>query len=83
MNLLPQSTSKSSKLQDPETCLQEVPQEEANNEEITGIGIFILQNTPDNFVAGKTRLFINNWQKITSDKWILQTISGYHVHGTL
>ena len=38
-----------------------------------------LQNTPENFSAGKTRYFKDNWSKITSDKWILQTISGYVV----
>lgn len=38
-----------------------------------------LLNTPENFIAGKTSHFIDNWRKITNDKWILQTISGYEV----
>ena len=38
-----------------------------------------LINTPENFSAGKTRFFIENWKKLTSDKWIIQTISGYKI----
>ena len=30
-------------------------------------------------MAGKTRFHLNNWEKLTKDKWILQTICGYHV----
>ena len=33
----------------------------------------------DNFKAEKTRDFLENWRELTTDKWILQTISGYHV----
>ena len=40
---------------------------------------FQLINTPDNFSAGKTKLYIDKWDQLTSDKWILQTISGYKV----
>jgi hypothetical protein len=38
-----------------------------------------LCNTKDNFLAGKTKLKFNEWKKITSDRWILQTICGYRV----
>ena len=38
-----------------------------------------LENTPQNFSAGKTRFFKGNWAQITRDKWILETISGYKV----
>lgn len=37
------------------------------------------RNTPENFIEGKTSQCIDNWRKITNDKWILQTISGYEV----
>ena len=33
----------------------------------------------DNFRAGKTRDFLEKWKELTTDNWILQTISGYHV----
>lgn len=36
-------------------------------------------NTKNNFIAGKTALNYNQWQKITSDKWVLKTICGYSV----
>ena len=38
-----------------------------------------LSNTMDNFRAGKTRDFLEKWKELTTDNWILQTISGYHV----
>jgi hypothetical protein len=38
-----------------------------------------LINSKDNFVAGKTATKINKWRKITSDKWILQTLCGYKI----
>ena len=38
-----------------------------------------LKNTVDNFKAGKTRNAVNEWRKITNDKWILETICGYKV----
>ena len=33
----------------------------------------------DNFKAAKTWDFLENWRELATDKWILQTISGYHV----
>lgn len=45
-------------------------------------GTYRLVNRPDNFVAGKTAKHKNQWCKITSDKWILQTICGYAVELT-
>ena len=42
-------------------------------------GQFPLKKTFDNFIAGKTKLHLNNWYKLTNDKWVLQTICGYHV----
>ena len=42
-------------------------------------GQFPLKITFDNFIAGKTKLHLNNWYKLTNDKWVLQTICGYHV----
>ena len=38
-----------------------------------------LRNTTDNFSASKIEHFKENWENITSDKWILNTISGYQV----
>jgi len=38
-----------------------------------------LKNTVDNLKAGKTRNVVNEWRKITNDKWILETICGYKV----
>ena len=38
---------------------------------------FKLQNTPENFEAGKTKNFKDNWFKITYDKFIRNTIGGY------
>lgn len=38
-----------------------------------------MKNTKDNFIAGKTALHVNEWQKITSDKWVLRTVCGYSV----
>ncbi|MEW8548280.1 MAG: reverse transcriptase domain-containing protein [Candidatus Thiodiazotropha sp.] len=38
-----------------------------------------LSNTPENFVAGKTARYQDQWTKITSDKWVLKTICGYKV----
>ena len=31
-----------------------------------------LKNTVDKFKAGKTRNAVNEWRKITNDKWILE-----------
>lgn len=36
-------------------------------------------NTSLNFRAGKTRMALNEWRKITKDKWILETVDGYRV----
>lgn len=30
-------------------------------------------------MAGKTKNYLNNWKKLTQDRWILQTICGYSV----
>ncbi len=38
-----------------------------------------LDNTPDNFIAGKTALYLDQWKNITGDKWILQTVCGYRM----
>ena len=40
---------------------------------------FHLQNTPENFIAGKTKSFKNNLFKITYDTFIRNTICGYKV----
>ena len=40
---------------------------------------FKLTNTKENITAGKTKLALNNWTKITQDKWILDTICGYKI----
>ena len=32
-----------------------------------------------NFEAGKTSLYSEEWEKLTSDKWILATVTGHHV----
>jgi carbonic anhydrase len=36
------------------------------------------QNTPDNFAGGKISHFLDRWQKLTSDPWILD-IKGYKI----
>lgn len=38
-----------------------------------------LNNTPGNFVAGKTARYRDQWCMITSDKWVLKTVCGYKV----
>ena len=40
---------------------------------------FKLLNTTENFVAGKTKIFEENWHKLTTDPWIRNTITGYQV----
>ena len=40
---------------------------------------FNLENTPGNFSAGKTEGYREQWCSITSDRWILNTVSGYKV----
>ncbi len=42
----------------------------------------VLRNTTDNFIAGKTKQYINTWVKITNDRWILSTICGYKIELT-
>lgn len=59
-------------------------QETARGKDISKIKVsanstIIIKNTLHNFQAGKTKLHFNNWKKITNDKWVLQTICGYHV----
>ena len=54
------------------------------SEEEVNVGInnslpFKLLNTTENFVAGKTNLFRENWYNLTNDTWIMKTISGYEV----
>ena len=41
--------------------------------------MFKLKNTVHNFEAGKTGLYSEEWEKLTSDKWILATVTGHHV----
>ena len=38
-----------------------------------------LKNSQDIFVAGKTATHFNEWVKLTSDRWILNTVCGYSV----
>ena len=38
-----------------------------------------LINRPSNFVAGKTRLFRDNWLNLTSDRTILKYTAGVHI----
>lgn len=40
---------------------------------------FNLANSPENFMAGKTARYIEQWHRITSDKWILDTVRSYKV----
>ena len=56
----------------------EVPQHIVNQEINKRIyDSFKLKNTPENFIAGKTKCFKHNWFKITSDSYIRKTICGY------
>ena len=38
-----------------------------------------LKNTPDNFMGGKLAQHIEEWEKLTSDRWVLDTIQGYEI----
>ena len=40
------------------------------------IDINDLQNTPDNFEGGKLRHYVENWELLTTDPWVLNTVSG-------
>ena len=35
-----------------------------------------LNNSPENFYAGKIKLFSDRWQQITSDEWIINSVQG-------
>lgn len=63
--------------------LQKGPREQQQKVNVSLNSTISLTNTIDNFVAGKTRFHVNNWLKLTNDKWILQTICGYHVELTM
>ena len=39
-------------------------------------------NTPENFIGGKLHNFFYTWKSITSDPWILNTISAYQLEVT-
>ena len=41
--------------------------------------VITLKNTIENFKGGKLAENLNEWQKLTSDKWILNTIQGYSI----
>ncbi|CAG2190133.1 unnamed protein product [Mytilus edulis] len=36
-------------------------------------------NTVDNFTGGKLKLFVKNWEKLTSDAFILNAVKGYKI----
>ena len=36
-------------------------------------------NTPENFFGGKIAKFINQWEMLTSDSWILDIVKGYKI----
>lgn len=38
--------------------------------------------TPSGHLAGRTALYAQNWERITSDRWILETILGYKLELT-
>jgi len=38
-----------------------------------------LQNTKQNFKAGKVKTELKHWMNITKDEWILNTIQGYRL----
>ncbi len=63
----------------------EVPVSQPTTEEIENVSTctlpsdYELENTPDNFIAGKTALYLDQWKNITGDKWILQTVCGYRM----
>ena len=40
------------------------------------IALSKLKNKPDNFIGGKTRLHFNKWSEMTSDKGILESVTG-------
>lgn len=53
------------------------PQEKIEVSKISGLTLY---NTPENFTAGKVGLFLKEWQKLTSDKFILDIINhGYKI----
>jgi hypothetical protein len=54
------------------------PQEKI--EIVSKISCLKINNTPGNFIAGKVRLFHNEWAKLTTDKFILDIINnGYQI----
>ena len=38
-----------------------------------------MQNTVENFKGGKLKDFIHEWEGLTSDTFILNTIKGYNI----
>ena len=38
-----------------------------------------MENTPDNFIGGKLADKLCEWEKVTSDRWILDTVKGYSI----
>ena len=42
----------------------------------TGLSVL---NTPKSFQGGQLKWFIPEWEKITTDKWILETLKGYNL----
>ena len=40
---------------------------------------FKLSNTPENFFGGQTVNFLSNWEKVTSDPWVLTNAAGIEI----
>ncbi|VDI36333.1 Hypothetical predicted protein [Mytilus galloprovincialis] len=40
---------------------------------------FTFSNTPDNFIGGKVKTFLDNWMSLTSDNWVLDVVKGYQI----
>jgi hypothetical protein len=58
---------------------QSTDTEELKTGENVSVKNIILQNTKQNFKAGKVKTELKHWMNITKDEWILNTIQGYRL----
>ena len=74
--------NKKNKGEPSEVCVNESPQSIQNEPTHASDPCVLaldLQNTPENFKGGKLADNMNEWQKLTSDQWIIDTIKGYSI----
>ena len=54
------------------------PQQMRQNSEVP----FPLISPPEGAMAGRLRFFLKNWQSLTTDWWVLEAVSGFHLPHT-